>query len=178
MATSRCSPLRLLFLHSRITRTTSLRSRSAYFAITRSFASFVPQNLTIHVPMVNVATTPDILHLVEKRLRLTTSDEIRKIGRRNSAFITRRYASVAWLTRSTVAKMHETSILQLESRVWSREFSSIGVHVRSVSIRVNRSKCVLVPNHGNLHSNVRACHFARTVDVYVSRAETLPPQFP
>lgn len=177
MATSRCSPLRFLFLHPRTTRITSLRSRSVYFAITRSFASFVPQNLAVRVPMVNVATTPDILYLVEKRLRLTTSGEIRKIGRRNSAF-TRRYASVAWLTKSTVAKMHETSILQLESRVWSREFSSIGVHVRSVSVRVNRSKCVLVPNHGNLHSNVRACHFARTVDVYVSRAETPPPQFP
>lgn len=168
MATSRCSPLRLLSLHPRITRTISLRSRLAYFAITRPFASFVLQNLTVRIPMVNVATTPDILYLVEKRLRLTTSGEIRKFG----------YASVAWLTKSTVAKMHETSILQLESRVWSREFSSIGVHVRSVSIRVNRSKCVLVPNHGNLHSNVRACHFARTVDVYVSRVETPPPQFP
>lgn len=167
MATSRCSPLRLLFLHPRITRTISLRSRSAYFAITRSFASFVPRNLTVRVPMVNVATTPEILYLAEKRLRLT-SGEIRKFG----------YASVACLTKSTVAKMHETSMLQLESRVWSHEFSSIGVHVRSVSIRVNRSKCVLVPNHGNLHSNVRACHFARTVDVYVSRAETPPPQFP
>lgn len=177
MATSRCLSLRLLLLHPRITRAISLRSRSTYFAITRSFASFVPQNPTVDVPMVNAATAPDFLHLVKKRLRLTASREIRNVGRRNAAF-TRRYASVTWLAKSTVAKMHETSMLQLESRVWSREFSSIGVHVRSVSIRVNRSKCVLVPIHCNLHSNVRACHFARTVDVYVSRAETPPPQFP
>lgn len=32
-------------------------------------------------PMVNVATAPDILYLVEKRLRLTASSEIRNVSR-------------------------------------------------------------------------------------------------
>ena len=85
-----------------------------------------------HYAFIRVDRPTDIFYLVEKRLRLTASREIRNVSRRNAAF-TRRYACVAWFAKSSVAKMHETSsIPQLESRVWSREFSSIGVHVRSV----------------------------------------------